>query len=97
MPLYLRELQLRLVYWANIKGHISNHPVKNVLGNCWKCEQSQVKSFEWMVEQQTQQIGVNNINTSPTVALPVSPPWCFSMLSVDLQIFKTIKDKQSSS
>ncbi len=28
MPLDLRELQLRLVYWANIKGHFSNHPVK---------------------------------------------------------------------
>ncbi len=94
MPLDLRELQLRLVYWANIKGHFSNHPVKNVLGNCWEYEQSQVKSFGWIVEQQTQQIGVN-INTSPTVALPVSPPWLFKMPSVDLQIFKTIKDKQN--
>jgi len=28
MPIDIREVQLKMVYWSGIKGHFTNHPVK---------------------------------------------------------------------
>jgi len=32
----MRRIKLRMRYWANIKGQSENHPVKNVLRDCWE-------------------------------------------------------------
>lgn len=45
MPLGMRRIKLRMRYWANIKGQSENHPVKNVLRDCWEYNHKKLTSF----------------------------------------------------
>lgn len=36
MPFELRRLQMSLSYYVNLKGHMEDHPTKNVLISTWE-------------------------------------------------------------
>jgi ribonuclease HI len=94
MPLDVRRLQLKMSYWSTLKGHDENHPVKKILEKCWEYGKGEINSFGWNVGKEAQNIGINNINISPTVVIPSIPPWLFLKPDVDLTLQDKMKKKE---
>jgi len=87
MPLGMRRIKLRMRYWANIKGQSENHPVKNVLRDCWEYNYKNLTSFGWIINEEAREI-VKEINITNCVFLPAIPPWFLPMPSIDIQLHK---------
>ena len=86
MPLRLRREQLALVYWANLKGHNSDHPSKKVLLPCQEKEKKQSPSFGWTIEQMVQGMEVSALNVSSTVMYSRVPPWRLDEVPVNCSL-----------
>lgn len=93
LPLKLRRLKLKMAYWCSVRGQVDTHPVKEVLQKCWEHEYVYYSSFGWNADNDAKEIGIDGIKISPTVVIPVIPPWLFQMLIVDLQLHGKINDK----
>ena len=91
LPLYLRRMQLSMVYWTNLHGHKQDHPTKSVLEPCWEHGRTKLNSFGWVGDSSARELGISNLTHSCTVPLPATPPWLFPMPTVDLQIIKKSK------
>ena len=91
MPLGMRRIKLRMRYWANIKGQLENHPVKNVLSDCWEYNYKKLSSFGWFINEEAREI-IKDVNIATCVVLPAIPPWFFPMPFIDIQLHK---DKQN--
>lgn len=87
MPLGMRRIKLRMRYWANIKGQSENHPVKNVLRDCWEYNHKKRTSFGWFINEEARDM-INDVNISNCVVLPAIPPCFFPMPSIDIQLHK---------
>ena len=92
MPLRLRRVKLMLAYWVNLKGHSEQHPTKSVLNDCWEHE-SMSWSFGWIGDAKAKNIGLQDLQYSPTVVIPPVPPWLFPWPRVDLGVQKELKNK----
>ena len=69
MPLDMRRLQLSLVYWVNLQGHVTDHPTKCTLESCWEKGKRDSKSFGWTTTQETEEIEIARLDVSQTVPL----------------------------
>jgi hypothetical protein len=43
MPLELRKTQLSVNYWVNLKGQNEDHPIQDILKQCWEKEKRNKK------------------------------------------------------
>ncbi len=89
MPLHLRREQLAANYWANLQGHGRSHPTRVVMQVCWEHERVKSQSFGWVCGAIGKDLGLEGMEFSPTVPLPVRPPWLFVEPIVDLQILNS--------
>ncbi len=89
MPLHLRREQLAANYWANLQGHAGSHPTRVVMQVCWEHERVKSQSFGWVCGAIGKDLGLEGMEFSPTVPLPVRPPWLFVEPIVDLQILNS--------
>lgn len=88
MPLEIRRIQLMSNYWGNLKGHKEQHPTKVVLQDCWEQMEQQCKSFGWASKVYADEIGITNINMSPTVVIPEVAPWRHNMPKIDFYLLE---------
>jgi len=89
MPLQLRREQLAANYWANLQGQGRSHPTRAVWQFCWEHEKVKIQSFGWVGDTIGKEMGLEGKEFSPTVPLPVRPPWLLWQTSVDLEILNT--------
>ncbi len=75
-------------YWAGVKGHSEYHPVKNLLKDCWEYEYKDLESFGLTVKKEADRLWLNKYENTPSVAIPVVPPWMFPMPLIEFQIQK---------
>ncbi|XP_038157609.1 uncharacterized protein LOC119794224, partial [Cyprinodon tularosa] len=92
MQLEQRRTQLRMRYWASVKGHKENHPVRLLLKDCWEYEYNEIKSFGWVVKKEASSLNLKDYVITPTVPIPAIPPWMFSTPVIDLQIQKIMNN-----
>ena len=93
MPLYLRRKQIMMNYWANLQGHSEErHPTTRVLFPCWESERAKRDGFAWSSVKVSKDMALDQLRYSPTVPLPVTPPWLFPAVAVDLSMLKEQKE-----
>lgn len=91
MPLDTRRLQLSLTYW--VQGHSQDHPTQLTL-KPWEKEKRNSKSFGWTMTQKAIEIEIAQLNISPTVPLPVIPPWMLPNATVDFTLLEKKKKRE---
>lgn len=79
-------------YWANLKGHNERrHPTVKYLNPCWESTKGKVECFAWASGKITIEMELQERKFSPTVPYPITPPWLFPPLIVDLHLQEEIK------
>ncbi len=76
-------------YWANLQGHGRSHPTRVVMQVCWEHERVQSYSIGWVCGAFGKDLGLEDMEFSPTVPLPIRPPWLIVEPIVDLQILNS--------
>ena len=92
MPPHIRHKQLTMNYWTNLQGHSEDqHPTKKVLLSYWERERARQECFAWSSEEMARVMTLKENRFIPTVPLPITPPWLFPSVSIDLYILEKIK------
>lgn len=95
LPLDLRQKQLIMNYWVNLKGHSENgHPTVRTLLPCWESERAKRECFAWKSKRVADYMMLAEMQLSPTVSLPVTPPWLFPIVSVDFCVLDKVKSRR---
>lgn len=81
MPLHIRRQQLTIYYWADLKGHNKNHPVKKE--NCWERGKEFKNSFGWVGDDRARAFKVYDKEFIQTVVRPLRPTWTWDSIRVD--------------
>lgn len=81
MPLQLRRKQLRLNYWANLKGQTRDHSTYKVIQPCWEQEAARTESSVCVGNGLARGAGIQGSRFARTVPLSVVPPWLFPQVS----------------
>lgn len=92
-PLGMRRVKLMMAYWLNLQGHNSSHPTRTILQDCWEHNKTSFRSFGWIGDIKAKQVGLSDIQYSPTVPCSVIPPWLFVIPSVDFKIQQQLREK----
>ena len=93
MPLRIRRVKLMLAYWVNLQGQYDSHPAKSLLADCWEHNEKNYASFGWIGDAKAENIGLRQLQYSPTISISSIPPWLFPLPRVDLRIQQEIKEK----
>lgn len=97
MLLILRREQLTDNYWANMQGHNRTHPIRKIMQECWKNKRSKNVSFGWVCEEIGNEMGLQEMEFSPTVPMPARHLWFLEQPTVNLTILNSlIKAREES-
>ncbi len=78
-------------YWANLKGHNEEkHPTVKDLNPCWESLKAKDECFVWSSNKMAKEMGLQELKYSP-VLYPMTPPWMFPPVILDLYIQDEIK------
>ena len=83
MPFGIRTKQLMANYWVNLKGHNESHPTKEVLWTNWNIGKYKQDNLGRIGNEIAQEMGVFDIELSPTVVIPVVAPWMLNQPYID--------------
>lgn len=94
MPLHLRRDQLAAVYWANLKGHSTDHMSQSVLQPCQERLNLNIKSYGWTISDRVRDLSIHDLKISPTVFIPTKPPWVWEGVPTDLLLLEGKRDHE---
>ncbi len=73
MPLFLRRQKLAMAYWINLQGQRDNHPVREVLNDCWEILNATGKGFAWKIKGWVNEDGLDSKSLAPIVVISPIP------------------------
>ncbi len=77
--LFIRQ-KLAMAYWINLQGQRDNHPVREVLNDCWEILNATGKGFAWKIKGWVNEDGLD------------SKPWLLTQPEIDIKLHENRRE-----